>query len=138
MFLRRPNVQGISNNWCQYIREQHRNVIRSKFCCRKSTISEEIWTISLCQICFKMCISESGLLRHVKSRDSEYLPPNEKFSILKFSFDIFLLKSFIEKSAANLAEDACYPEDVYGYWNRSILRGYLRTNHWASRPYSSK
>ena len=116
MFLRRPNVQRISNNWCQYIREQHRNVIRSKFCCRKSTISEEIWTISLCHICFKMCISESGLLRHVKSRDSEYLPPNEKFSILKFSFDIFLLKSsFIEKSAANLAEDTCYPEDVYGY-----------------------
>ena len=39
---------------------------------------------------------------------------NEEFSKLKYSLDIFLLKSFTEKSTARLAEDARYPEDVMG------------------------
>ena len=39
---------------------------------------------------------------------------NEESSKLKYSLDIFLLKSFTEKSTARLAEDARYPEDVMG------------------------
>ena len=67
-----------------------------------------------CHICSKICLSESGLLRHVKSKHPENLSSNEESSKLKYSLDIFLLKSFIEKSDAKLVEDACYPEDVMG------------------------
>ena len=38
------------NNSCRYVRERHRNVIRGKFCCRKPTISKELWTTSLSQL----------------------------------------------------------------------------------------
>lgn len=58
----------------------------------------------------KICQSESGLSRHEKSN-------KRKYSVE----DIFLLKSFIEKRASKLGEDACYPEDVFEYWNGSIL-----------------
>ena len=67
-----------------------------------------------CHIWSKICLSESGLLRYVKSNHSENLSSNEESSKLKYSLDIFLLKSFIEKSAAKLAKDACYPEEVMG------------------------
>ena len=58
----------------------------------------------------KICQWESGLSRHEKSN-------KRKYSVE----DIFLLKSFIEKRASKLGEDACYPEDVFEYWNGSIL-----------------
>ena len=74
-----------------------------------------------CHVCAKICLSESELLRLVKSKHPENLPPNEKFSILKYSLDIFLLKSFIDKNATKLAEDAYYPENIYGYWNGSMF-----------------
>ena len=67
-----------------------------------------------CHICCKICLSESGLLRHVKSKHPENLSSNEESSKLKYSLDVFLLKSLIEKSAAKLAEDACYSENVIG------------------------
>ena len=67
-----------------------------------------------CHICSKVCLSESGLPRHLKSKHPENLPPNEESSKLKYSLDIFLPKSFVENSAAKLAEDACYPEHVMG------------------------
>ena len=58
------------------------------------------------------------MLRHVKSKHPDNLSSNEKSSKLKCSLDIFLQKSFIEKSAAKLAEDACYPEDVMGEFKK--------------------
>ena len=67
-----------------------------------------------CHICSKICLSESGLLRHVKSKHPKNLLSNEESSKLKHSLDVFLQKSFTEKSAAKLAEDACYTEDVMG------------------------
>ena len=67
-----------------------------------------------CHICSKVCLTESGLSRHLKSKHPEDLPSNEESSKLKYILDIFLLKSFVEKSAAKLAEDACYAEDVMG------------------------
>ena len=67
-----------------------------------------------CHICFKVCQSESGLPRHLKSKHPENLSTNEESSKLKYSLDIFLPKSFVENSAAKLAEDACYPEHVMG------------------------
>ena len=48
------------------------------------------WTISLSCLP-KICLSESGLLRHVKSKHSENLSPNEEPSKLKYSLDISLL-----------------------------------------------
>ena len=75
-----------------------------------------------CHICSKICRSESGLLRHAKPKLPENLSSNEESSKLKYSVDIFLLKSFIEKSAAKLVEDARYPEDVLGeFKNFKIL-----------------
>ena len=65
-----------------------------------------------CHICSKICLLESGLLRYVKSKHPENLLSNEKSSKSKYSLDIFLLKSFIEKIAVKLAEDVHYPEDV--------------------------
>ena len=59
-----------------------------------------------CHIYSKICLSESGLSRHVKSKHPENLSPNEKSSILKHSLDMSQLKPFIKKSAAKLAEDA--------------------------------
>ena len=47
-----------------------------------------------CHVCSKSCLSESGLLRHVKSKHPE------KYNKLKYSLDLFLLKSFIEKSGS--------------------------------------
>ena len=59
-----------------------------------------------CQICFKIFHSESGLMRLVKSNHPDNLSSNEECSKLKL--DVFLLKSFIEKSAAKLADDVCF------------------------------
>ena len=56
-----------------------------------------------CHICFKVCLSVSGLLKLVKSKHSENLSSNEESSKL-----IFPLNSFIEKSAGKLAKDACF------------------------------
>ena len=67
-----------------------------------------------CHICSKDCLSESGLSRHLKSKHPENLSSNEESSILKYNLDFFLLKPFVEKSAAKLTENACYPEDVIG------------------------
>ena len=53
-------------------------------------------------------------MRHVKSKYPDNFSSNEESSKLKYSLDILPLKLFIEKSAANLAEDVCYPEDVMG------------------------
>ena len=44
-----------------------------------------------CHNCSKICVSESGLLRHVKSRHPENLS-NDESSKLKYSLDLFLLK----------------------------------------------
>ena len=59
-------------------------------------------------ICLKIFLSESGLLRLVISKHPDNLSSNEESRKLKYSLDIFLLKSFIEKSVAKLAEDACF------------------------------
>ena len=50
-----------------------------------------------CHICSKICLLESGLLKHVKSKHPDNLLSNEESSKLKYSLDLFLLKSFIEK-----------------------------------------
>ena len=67
-----------------------------------------------CRDWSKICLSESGLLTHVKSKHPDNLSSNEESSKLKYSIDLFLLKTFNEDSAAKLAEDACYSEDVMG------------------------
>ena len=56
----------------------------------------------------KIFLSESGLLRPVKSKYPDNLSSNEESSESKHSLDICLLKSFIEKRAAKLTEDACF------------------------------
>ena len=55
-------------------------------------------------------------MRYVKSKYPDNFSSNEESSKLniRYSLDILLLKLFIEKSTANLAEDVCYPEDVMG------------------------
>ena len=67
-----------------------------------------------CRVCSKNCLSESGLLTHVKLKHPENLSSNEESNKLKYSIDLFLLKTFNQDSAAKLAEDACYSEDVMG------------------------
>ena len=67
-----------------------------------------------CHIYYKVCLSESGLSRYLKSRHPENLLFNEECSKLKYNLDIFLLKSFVDKSPAKLGGDACCPEDVMG------------------------
>ena len=65
-------------------------------------------------VCSNVCLWESVLSRHLKSKYPENLLSNEESNKLKYNWDIFLLRSFVEKSAAKLAEDACYPENVIG------------------------
>ena len=59
-----------------------------------------------CHIYSNICLSESGLLRHLKSKHPDNLSSNEESSKLKYNLDIFLLKQFIEKIAAKLTKDA--------------------------------
>lgn len=54
-----------------------------------------------CYSCSKICLSESGLSRHVKQKYLKYLTPNEKSKKIKYKLDIFLLKAFIEKKVQN-------------------------------------
>ena len=42
-----------------------------------------------CLICCKVCLSESGVLKHLKSKHPEKLPSNEVSSKLKYNLDIF-------------------------------------------------
>ena len=61
-----------------------------------------------CHICSKVYLSESGFAYQNQERS------NEESRKLKCNLDMFFLKSFVVKSAAKLAEDVCYPEDVMG------------------------
>ena len=42
-----------------------------------------------CHMCSKICLSESGFLRHLKSKHAENLLSNEESSKLKYSLDLF-------------------------------------------------
>ena len=48
-----------------------------------------------CHICSKICLSESDLLKNLKSKHLENLSSNNKSSKLKYSLDIFFLKSLV-------------------------------------------
>ena len=65
-------------------------------------------------VCSSVCLWESVLLRHLKSKHPENLLSNEESNKIKYNWDIFLLRSFVEKSAAKLAEDLCDPENIIG------------------------
>ena len=94
------------NNWCRYVRELLRNVIRGKFCCQKPTISKELWITSLSCLLQKLSI-RIRIVETCKIKTSREIK-QIKIQLRSFSVE------FIHWKKWKLAEDACYPEDVKG------------------------
>ena len=72
-----------------------------------------------CTFCEKICLSKGGLTRHKRSQHLALLPPEElpaHAQTVKKSAEEILhpgtLKKLVEKCAAKLSVDECYPDDV--------------------------